>query len=298
LTKFEIHISTKNRRDDLALTLQKIAPLLNADVICCITDDGSNDGTFEYVQTHFPSVLITRNAVSKGYIYCRNKMLNNARSAYVISLDDDAHFATSDPFADIESHFLNNPNCGVVAFRIFWGKGDLPNNNPAETEMVVKSYVGCGHAWRMSAWRAIPNYPEWFRFYGEEHFASLHLFKRKFTVDYLPSVLVQHRVDMLARKNNTTDSKTRFRNALRADWYNYFLFYPVWAIPRKMGYSLKSQFVQKIFNGNGKLIFPLFGALWDVLRHVPKIVRQRNALSKNEYADYMKLPPAKIFWKP
>jgi hypothetical protein len=37
----------------------------------------------------------------------------------------------------------------------------------------VKSFVGCGHAWRMKAWHEIPNYPEWFEFYGEENYASL-----------------------------------------------------------------------------------------------------------------------------
>jgi hypothetical protein len=29
---------------------------------------------------------------------------------------------------------------------------------------VLQSFVGCGHVWRMDAWRTIENYPEWFIF--------------------------------------------------------------------------------------------------------------------------------------
>jgi hypothetical protein len=43
---------------------------------------------------------------------------------------------------------------------------------------VLQSFVGCGHVWRMDAWRTIENYPEWFYFYGEEDFASYLLFKK------------------------------------------------------------------------------------------------------------------------
>jgi glycosyltransferase involved in cell wall biosynthesis len=298
LSKFAIHISTKNRRDDLRLTLDKIAPLLSDDVSCRVIDDGSIDGTFDLVQMQFPMVSITRNDVSKGYIHCRNKMLNEETADYAISLDDDAHFITENPTGEIESYFLSHPDCGLIAFRIFWGKTDAPKTTETESPIQVKSYVGCGHAWRMRAWHAIPNYPEWFEFYGEEHFGSLQLFRQNMSVDYLPSVFVQHRVDMQARKQNASDSNVRFRNSLRADWYNYFLFYPVSVIPKKMAYSLKSQFAQKIFKGNAKLIFPLFGAIWDLIRNAPKIMRHRNSLSSDAYRIYMKLPPAKIFWKP
>jgi glycosyltransferase involved in cell wall biosynthesis len=95
---FSILITTKNRITDLIFTLNKISYLLeDSRVNCVVFDDGSVDGTYEYVKENFPSIQIQRNAVSKGYIFCRNKMLNETQSTYAISLDDDAHFVSENP---------------------------------------------------------------------------------------------------------------------------------------------------------------------------------------------------------
>ena len=46
-TSIAILISTKNRKSDLAITLQKIKKLCNRnDVVCVVFDDGSTDGTY------------------------------------------------------------------------------------------------------------------------------------------------------------------------------------------------------------------------------------------------------------
>jgi glycosyltransferase involved in cell wall biosynthesis len=297
--KFAILITTKNRRDEIAFTLEKITELIRRDdVECVVFDDGSTDGTHEYVKQHFPTVTVHRNEKSKGYIFCRNKMLNETTAEFAVSLDDDAHFLSSDPLETIESHFNANPNCGAIGFRIFWGRQAPEISQSSETPERVKGYVGCGHAWRMSAWRSIPNYPEWFQFYGEENFASLQLFKKGIEVHYLPQVFVQHRVDMQARKHNTSDFNSRFRNSLKTDWFLYLLFYPFSKVPRKIAYSLMMQFKTKIFKGKPKLVFPLAGALGDLLFNTPNIAANRNALSKQEYDQYWSLRDTPIFWKP
>jgi glycosyltransferase involved in cell wall biosynthesis len=297
--KFAIHITTKNRLDDLVFTLQQIKSLLDrVDTQCVIFDDGSTDGTSNYLKENFPQVMLHRNEISKGYIFCRNKMLNETKAEYAVSLDDDAHFLSENPLQNIESHFKQNPDCGLIAFRIFWGKAAPENMATNETAERVKSFVGCGHAWRMTAWRSIPNYPEWFGFYGEELFASLQLFRRKLEVHFVPKVLIQHRVDMQARKSNAADFKTRFRNSLRADWYNYFLFYPFLPRYKKWLYSVKMQFTTKIFNGKTELFFPLMGAFWDVVSNTQNIRGWKFVMTREEYQNFMKLPEAKIFWKP
>ena len=95
---FSILITTKNRIADLQFTLVKMQHLLDrSDVQCIIFDDGSNDGTFNFVKQNYPKVILHRNEVSKGYIYCRNKMLNETAADFAISLDDDAQFLTVNP---------------------------------------------------------------------------------------------------------------------------------------------------------------------------------------------------------
>ncbi|MFV5688943.1 glycosyltransferase [Flavobacterium sp. ZT3R25] len=295
---FSILITTKNRKADLVFTLNKISYLLeDINVECVVYDDGSVDGTYEYVKHHFPTIKIQRNAISKGYLFCRNKMLNETEASYAISLDDDAHFVTENPLETIKKHFDKNDNCGLIALRIFWGL-ELPSlTSSTEQPHQVKGFVGCAHVWRMKAWRAIPNYPEWFVFYGEEDFASYHLFKKNWKVSYLPDVLVHHRVDFKSRKNDF-DYDIRQRRSLRSGWYLFFLFYPIRSIPNKMGYSIWMQFKLKVFKRDFSALKAIVLAILDLVLAIPKIVRNSNRLTSAEYDDYLKIADTKIYWQP
>lgn len=293
-----ILITTKNRKKDLSFTLEKINPLINnQSVECIVYDDGSSDGTYEYVVENYPTILIKRNSASKGLIYCRNEMLNYTQADYAISLDDDAHFITEYPLEAICTYFEANPKCGLIALRIFWGLSTPVSLISSELPERVQGFVGCGHVWRMAAWKSIPNYPAWFIFYGEENFASYHLFKKKWEVHYLPDVLVHHRVSLKSRKNNS-DYTIRLRRSLRAGWFLYFLFDPLRLIPKKMAYSLWIQFKLKVFKGDFKALLAIVFALLDLAWSVPLILKNRDSLSINEYNNYQELKSTKIYWNP
>ncbi len=297
-TTFSILITTKNRLADLVLTIDRIKHLLDrSDVDCVVFDDGSTDGTSEYVKQHFPNIQLHRNTVSKGYIFCRNKMLNETQADYAISLDDDAHFLTDSPLETISNYFEEHPKCGLQALRIFWGLDGPISTRTAEKSQAVQGFVGCAHVWRMTAWRYIPNYPEWFVFYGEENFASYHLFKNQWEVHYLPEVLVHHRVNLLMRKGQA-DYSVRLRRSLRSGWYLFFLFYPMRVIPRKMTYSLWMQFKKKVFQGDFKALIAIGLALLDLIWNVPRIIKNSNRLTQTEYEEYNQLPETKLYWNP
>jgi glycosyltransferase involved in cell wall biosynthesis len=294
---FSIVISTKNRKEALQFTLSSFYNLLNDNISCVVFDDGSTDGTSQMVLEKFPKTTLHRNEISKGYLYCRNFMLNATHAKYAISLDDDAHFLSDNPFISIENHFDQNPNCGVIAFRIFWSEEQPIAIATDDLVQRVKGFVGCGHVWRVEAWKKIPNYPEWFVFYGEEEFASYQLFKKKLEVHYLPSILVQHRVNVSARKAQT-DYSQRLRRSLRSGWYLYFLFYPWTVIPKKMAYSIYIQLKNKTFKGDFKATFAMLQAIFDVLLNFPTVYKQSNRLSHDEYKSYQKLEESKLYWKP
>ncbi len=298
MKRFSILISTKNRSDDLLFTLQKIKYLLNEEVKCVVYDDGSTDETFEKVTALFPEIEVKRNEVSKGYIFCRNKMLNETKADFAISLDDDAHFLTENPLEKILNYFNENPKCGLLALRIFWGLEEPKNQLSNEIPSRVQSYVGCGHVWRMTSWRAIPNYPEWFQFYGEENFASLQLFKKNWEVHYLPEVLVHHRVDLKTRTKKNNEFSFRYRRSICSGWFLILLFYPAIKIPRIIVYSIYIQVKTKIFKGNFKAIFPLVLATFDVFYNIPNLIENKATLTREEYKYYSELKEAKIYWKP
>jgi glycosyltransferase involved in cell wall biosynthesis len=297
-TTFSILIATKNRKDDLIVTLNKINYLLQSqDVECVIIDDGSTDGTFEKIKEDFPAVKIYRNPVSKGYLYCRNKMLNETQAKFAISLDDDAHFITQNPLQFIQQHFDTNKNCGLIAFRIFWGLEEPIEIITTEKAQRVKGFVGCGHVWRMSAWKDTPDYPEWFEFYGEEDFSSMQLFKKNWEVHYLPEVLVNHRVNIKSRKKNA-DYSIRLQRSLKAGWFLYFLFFPMKLIPRKMAYSIWMQLKLKVFKGDLKALKALVFAGFNLMVCIPKIIKNKQRFSDHEFSEFQKLDNTKIYWQP
>lgn len=291
---FSILIATKDRKDELLATLAQIQSF---NVECIVFDDGSGDGTSAAVTRQFPHVTLWRNENSKGYLYCRNKMLNHTKADIAISLDDDAHFLTVNTIGQIEQFFSAHPKCGLMAFRIFWGTQAPASTESADKEEIVKSFVGCGHAWRMEAWRDIPDYPEWFEFYGEENVASLDLFKRGWQVWYAPQILVWHRVNLAARAKAAGDFAIRLRRSLRSGWYAYGLFYPLGIGISRWLYSFGKQ-AQKIVKGDTRIIKPLFAATADFLMKFPKMRQERRALTTKQFEAYSILPDAKIYWKP
>ena len=296
--KKSILITTKNRLEDLVFTLHKIQHLIDKnDVECVICDDGSSDGTTNYIIQNYPKITLYTNKISKGYLYCRNKMLNETKADFAISLDDDAHFVTEQPLELIANYFDKNPKVGLLGFRVFWSKQNPNSIFSSDLSIRMKSFVGCAHVWRMSAWRAIPNYPEWFVFYGEEDFASYELFKKNWEIHYLPEVFVQHRVDLKARKNNS-DYSLRLRRSLYSGWNLYFLFLPLSLIPKKMVYSIWIQLKTKVFKGDWKALKALLLALIDLILALPKIVKNSNRLTRAEYEEYHKLPETRLYWKP
>ncbi len=294
---FSILITTKNRKGELFFTLNSIVKSITEDVEIVVYDDGSSDGTSDMVKESFPTVSLFRNETSKGLIACRNLMLNATKSEFAISLDDDSHFVSDNNFNIIADFFNDNQDCGVIGFRVFWGK-QLPNDcDSAEVPFRVKGFVGCGHVWRMKAWNAIPNYPEWFVFYGEEDFASYHLLKKNWTIVYHPTIFVQHRVDVKSRRNDS-DNLKRTRMSLRSGLYLFFLFLPFRVAVYSFLSSIWVQIKNKILKGDRTATIAFFQVMIDVLINIPRLIRYRDTLTKKEYSIFKQLPDPQIFWRP
>lgn len=296
--KFSILITTKNRINDLKVTLQHLdSLLLNPELECIIFDDGSTDGSSEFIKNRYPQIILARNEVSKGLIYCRNRMMHLTQADYAISLDDDAHFLSENVLPYIEQYFTSNPKCGLQACRIFWGIQAPDSIGTSDKPVRTKGFVGCGHVWRMEAWHAIPDYPDWFIFYGEEEFAAFHLFRQKWEVHYVPELLVHHRVDVKSRKHQS-DYQLRLRRSLRSGWYLYLMFYPVSQIPRRFLYTLSVQIKKRILKGDLKAVFAILQAFGDVVINFQKWMRHSKRFTTVEMRDYSELPQTKIYWTP
>jgi glycosyltransferase involved in cell wall biosynthesis len=294
--KFSILITTKNRLNDLKFTLSTLKPLLcNEEVEIILYDDASTDGTHFYIKTHYPQIKFFRNQIAMGLIHNRNVLLNSSVGDYAISLDDDSHFLSENYLGIIQNYFENHPKCGVIAFKIYWGRDNFSSVlETRESPSRVKSFVGCGHVWNLKAWRSIPKYPEWFEFYGEEEFASMQLYRSGWEIHYVPSIFVQHRVQLKLRKFDS-DYIQRQRRSLRSGWYLYFLFYPTRLIPKKILYSFFVQVRNKVFRGDLRAATGLILAVYDFVINIPRLINERKGFSEVELNQYLNLNETKIY---
>jgi glycosyltransferase involved in cell wall biosynthesis len=296
INDFTLIITTYNRLDELKQTLGSLEHLLfEENLNCIICDDGSADGTFDYVRKYYPKIKTLRNSSNQGLIYCRNRIMERVKTKFAISLDDDANFLIDPNFNAISQYFQKFDKCAILSMRIFWGSNPPNKKLSLEKPIRVKGFAGGAHVMRTSAWYQIPDYPEWFKFYGEEDFVSFHLFKKGLEVHYYPDILIHHRVDIKSRKKNK-DYIQRTRRSLRSGWYLYLMFYPKRLIAGRMTYSIWIQLKTKVFKGDFKALIGMKLALLDLILNSLKAFKNSNRLSIKEFILFENLQPTKIYW--
>ncbi|WP_241234705.1 glycosyltransferase family 2 protein [Nonlabens ponticola] len=273
------------------------AQILSEELDVVIIDDGSSDGTYEFVKNNYPAIRAFRNQRSLGLMACRNFLLENAKGKYSISLDDDAHILTPEYTKKLLSFFNDNPKCAVAALRIFWSVDEPSRIDTLDKPQQVQSFVGCGHVWNMHAWKEIDPYPEWFEFYGEEDYASYQLFKNGWKVLYYPAILVQHRVDLKQRKKDRENYYSRLGKGIRAGWFLYAMFYPLKPAIRMISYSLWIKLKNDVFKGDLRMLLILISVVKDFIFNCHRFINS-NRLTMKEYKEFKKIDKAKIYWTP
>ena len=302
MDRITLVIPTRNRLGELKITLQSLSGTLsNERVLCIICDDGSQDGTFNYITRHYPRIKLIRNHSPQGIHHVRNQLLSLVETEFVLSIDDDANFITTLDFKSILAYMDENPNVALLYFRTFWDANPPEILEYDNTIIRTQSFVAVSFLLKMSAWSEIPEFPTWFKFYGEEDFASYHFFKADFEIHYFPSVLVHHRVNVTKRRTDA-DYYLRLRRSLRSGWYLYLLFCPWSMIPRKLAYTYCMQIKLKVIGGGGKgnlkSLLSINRALIDVFINLPRLVKQSNRFSIEEQKEYTSLNKPVIYWTP
>lgn len=291
-----LQITTRNRLEELKVSLNENEEFINSEnvhTIICV--DGSSDETLKFIESNYPKIQLIQNKKSIGLIASRNKMMELTKTSFAISLDDDAHFISKNNVESILEFFSDNPNCAVIAFRIYWGMTKLVELKTNLKPELVSGFVGCGHAWRMDHWRRINPYPEWYRFYGEEDYAAINLIKQNLEIWYNPKIFIHHRVDVLDRKKKKEHIWRKIKS-LRAGWFNIITFYPNAQMIKSLIYSFYIQII-KI-----RSIFQFFTFIFVVLNVVfciQKLLLERSRtkpLTTKQFKYYKSLLSTRVYF--
>jgi N-acetylglucosaminyl-diphospho-decaprenol L-rhamnosyltransferase len=89
-----------------------------------LVDNGSSDGTAEFVRANYPEVELIESKVNLGFIRANNLAYRHARGEYVLMLNSDA-FVSPTALRETVDFMRGHPDAGVVGARLVGRDGVL-----------------------------------------------------------------------------------------------------------------------------------------------------------------------------
>jgi GT2 family glycosyltransferase len=137
--KLSVVIISWNDREDLGRCLASIhreAGSLDPEII--VTDNGSTDGTIDYLRNAFPHVLVQDNGCNLGFAGGNNRAIFRARGEYVLILNPDT-LILDHALEKLVDHADANPDVGALGCRVL--NPDLSYQKSAHPIPTVRSYL-------------------------------------------------------------------------------------------------------------------------------------------------------------
>jgi len=189
-------VATQNRLPDLRRSL----PRHEGPVI--LVDNGSTDGTPQFVREHFPEVTVVELPENRGAT-ARNVGVELAETPYVAFADDDSWWAPG--ALDLAAERLDShPRLAVLAARMLIG--DDERLDPICDQMAaaplgsapdlpgpsILGFLACGAVVRRTAYLAAGGFDEVVFFGGEEERLTLDLMSAGWGLAYVAKVVAHH----------------------------------------------------------------------------------------------------------
>jgi glycosyltransferase involved in cell wall biosynthesis len=159
--RVSIVIATRDRRQLLTRARASVAAQSFRDFEIVVVDDGSTDGTGDWLRAHHPAVQLFASGTSRGAAAARNSGVAAARGAIIAFLDDDDAWQPAYLETQVR-HLGRHPEAALSATRHVTvdgaGRVSCPNTPPlfadrnasvrllAECPIHTLSQVACRHA--------------------------------------------------------------------------------------------------------------------------------------------------------
>lgn len=224
-----ILIVTKNRLEELVITLDKLFVLLDLkfhEVIVFI--DGCKQTKSLIVQ--YPWVHWEYSEISIGASPARNVLYEKAKGNILIGLDDDAHPLSLNLVQQTQAVFDKDNKVGIIAFQEVRGvfltdQEALQKALPKIERYYTNDFVGCGFAIKREVYLKTNGFPVWIDIYGEESCVGIEVLDLGYEIYYDNTIVVNHRVDRLKRINQGRNY-FRFEKQLKNTIYYYLVYFP------------------------------------------------------------------------
>lgn len=211
--RISVIIPTRNRLDDLLLTLEGIGRDAYPHVEVLVCDDGSDVDPRPVVAAHFPNVRVVRSEGRVGPCELRNRLAAISSGEILVGFDDDCSFESPGAFAAIVGVFAARPRLGLLSCRVRKPDGTLWPVHRGKPFRETTTFIGCGFAVRRTAYEAVGGFdPAIFRA-GEERDLALRLFDAGWEIRHTDDIVADHRESAADRDHQFIHS-CAFRNEL------------------------------------------------------------------------------------
>src|SRR5688572_7545468 len=195
-------ITTRNRRDELQRTLEKLHALEPPPDEILVCADGCTDGTVEMLHEQFPDCILLEHERSRGSVFSRDRLVRAATSEIVASFDDDSYPLDKNFVRQVETAFRENPTVAVLSFPEIRDDGAFanPTKSPSSPSHLVAAYANCAAAMRRDCYLKSDGFPAFFGHMYEEPDFSLQCYSLGWGVRFDPRVSVRHHVSDVQRE--------------------------------------------------------------------------------------------------
>ena len=230
----DVVILSWNRRDLILETIASVRKQQGVQVTIWVVDQGSDAETLQALRPLHEAGAIHLLELGRnlGVAGGRNVGNTQGHAPIIVSLDNDAVFASDYALQKVAALFREDERLGAVGFRLknyFTDEDDWLNwayprrlfARRAERFLTTR-FVGAAHAIRRAAWEQTRGYDPRLFFYWEELDLSYQLIEAGWQVAYDPRVVVRHKISPETRLN-WHDGRYYYlvRNALYLN-YKYF----------------------------------------------------------------------------
>ena len=157
-----------------------------------IHDDASTDGSVEYIQQHYPEVVILASDNNSGFCIANNRMAEKARGTYLLLLNNDAALFT-DAISTLVTYAARHQSLAILTLPQYdWESGALVDAgsradlfycsipNLDATRKDIAYVMGACMFMPLQLWRELGGFPEWMGSLAEDLYlcclARLHGF--------------------------------------------------------------------------------------------------------------------------
>ncbi len=221
-------IVTKNRPEDLALTLKKLKSLMDFSIheVLVFIDGCSKTETIT-IDFDWVNWTVSKKSISASP--ARHILYKKAQGDLFVGLDDDAHPLSQNFISTIQARFSTNNNIGIIAFQevrgVFISDEEALQQSKSIESYYTNDFIGCGFAIKKEVYTATNGFPVWIDIYGEEPALALEVLDLGYQIIYDPRIIVNHRIDIEKRKlqgRNYFRFERQLNNAIRY----YLVYYP------------------------------------------------------------------------